>query len=123
VQGHFMSATELKTELDERTRLAAKYPDWHLWLSSADRPWATRRGNIAPLLGSDYPKDPRWRMTIDADTWPELEEVLKQQTDIDGEMLLRLQSYPAVCLDTSRFHRLLLSERQATTHVLQLREA
>jgi hypothetical protein len=82
-----MSATELETELDERTRLAAKYPDWHLWVSRSDRSWATRRGNIAPPLGSDYPKDPRWRMTIDADTWPELEEVLKQQTDLDAGML------------------------------------
>jgi hypothetical protein len=81
---------ELKTELDERAQLAAKYPDWHLWLSSGDRPWATRRGNIAPPLGSGYPKDPRWRMTIDADTWPELEKVLKQQTDLEIGMLLRL---------------------------------
>jgi len=78
-----MPATELKTELDERTQLAAKYPDWHLWVSSANRPWATRKGNIAPPLENIYAQDARWRMTVDADTWPELAIVLAQQTQLD----------------------------------------
>lgn len=85
-----MSATELKMELDERARLVAKYPNWHLWVSSSNRPWATRCGNIAPPIGHDQSHDPRWRMTIDADTWPELETALEQQTELDTGTLLRL---------------------------------
>jgi hypothetical protein len=82
-----MTVTELRMELDERTKLAAKYPQWHLWVSSSNRPWATRIGNVTPPVGHDQKQDPRWRMTIDANTWPELEEVLKQQTELDTRVL------------------------------------
>jgi hypothetical protein len=77
-------------ELDDRAQLAAKYPQWHLWVSSSDRPWATRIGNVTPPMGHNQKQDPRWRMTIDANTWPELEEVLEQQTELDTKMLSRL---------------------------------
>jgi hypothetical protein len=83
-----MTATELKMELDERARLAEKYPQWHLWVSSSNRPWATRRGDIIPSLGNDYQQDPRWRMTIDADTWSELEEKINLQNRLDAELPL-----------------------------------
>jgi hypothetical protein len=96
-----MTATELKMELDERARLAEKYPQWHLWVSSSNRRWATRRGEIIPPLWNDYQQDPRWRMTIDADTWSELEEKINQQNRLDAEMPLnpalgRQSARPAV---------------------------
>jgi len=82
-----MTATENQ---GEQARLAAQYPDWHLWPSNTGRAWATRRGIIAPPLESMYQRDPAWRMTIDADTWPELAIVLEQQTQLDAANTGRL---------------------------------
>lgn len=70
-----MSTTGLKVSDDELKRLRDKYPAWHIWLSQAQRLWATRKGNIAP--SSD--PDSRWSMTIDADTPQDLDEKLEAQ--------------------------------------------
>jgi hypothetical protein len=80
-----MPATELTTDQDERASLTVKYPRWHLWVSSSGRRWATRLGNVTPPMGDGYPQDPEWCMTIDADTWPELEISLEQQSRLDRQ--------------------------------------
>jgi hypothetical protein len=82
-----MSAAELKDQLDERNILQKKYPKWHLWVSTSNRPWATRLGNIpAPSPESDQWREADWAMTIEADTWPELEDELKHQTELDERL-------------------------------------
>jgi hypothetical protein len=82
-----MSASELKGQLDERAILQKKYPKWHLWTSASNRPWATRLGNIpAPSPESDQWREPDWAMTIEADTWPELESELEHQTELDEKL-------------------------------------
>jgi hypothetical protein len=82
-----MSAAELKDQLDERNILQKKYPKWHLWVSASNRPWATRLGNMpAPSPESDQWREPDWAMTIEADTWPELENELKHQSELDERL-------------------------------------
>lgn len=82
-----MSAAELKDQLDERAILQRKYPKWHLWVSASNRPWATRLGNIsAPSPERDQWRESDWAATIEADTWPELEDELKRQTELDEKL-------------------------------------
>jgi hypothetical protein len=70
-----VASTSLKISDDELKRLRNKYPAWHIWMSQAQRLWATRKGNITP--SSD--PDSRWSMTIDADTSQDLDEKLQEQ--------------------------------------------
>ena len=71
-----MAAIDLKVSDDELNRLRDKYPAWHIWMSQARRLWATRKGRISP----DSSRDSRWSMTIDADTFDELDKQLAEQT-------------------------------------------
>lgn len=61
---------------DELAGLRDRYPAWHIWVSQARRWWAARKGNILPCLN----QDPRWAMTIDADTPEDLSQQLEQQS-------------------------------------------
>jgi hypothetical protein len=61
---------------DELEILRDRYPAWHIWMSQAQRLWATRKGNIPPSLN----RDSRWVMTVDADTSEDLGKQLEQQS-------------------------------------------
>ena len=69
-----MAAIDLKVSDDELNRLRDKYPAWHIWISQARRLWATLKGRISP----DSSRDSRWSMTIDADTFDELDKQLAE---------------------------------------------
>lgn len=71
-----MAAAELKVSDDELARLRDKYPAWHIWMSQARRWWATRKGRITPT----HSQDPRWSMTVDADTLESLDQQLAEQS-------------------------------------------
>lgn len=66
---------DLKVSGDELNRLRDKYPAWHIWMSQARRLWATRKGRVSLCPGRDY----RWSMTIDADTFQDLDRKLEEQ--------------------------------------------
>jgi hypothetical protein len=70
-----MAATDPRASGDELERLRNKYPTWHIWMSQAQRWWATRRGQIAPSPN----RDTRWSMTIYADTSADLDRQLGKQ--------------------------------------------
>jgi hypothetical protein len=72
-----MAAADLKVSDDALNRLRAKYPAWHIWMSQGRRWWATRKGDIPP---SNRNRDPRWSMTIDADTTEQLGNELEEQS-------------------------------------------
>jgi hypothetical protein len=57
----------------------ARHPSWGIWLSSAGRYWATRRGNLR-LTENVHPG---WAMTVDADSLVELETRIKEQEEYD----------------------------------------
>jgi hypothetical protein len=57
----------------------ARYPHWGVWVSNADRYWATRRGNIR-LTNRVHPG---WAMTVDADSLAELETRIKAQEEYE----------------------------------------
>ena len=70
-----MMATDLKATDDELQRLRERHPAWHIWISQSQRFWATRKGRITP----SNKRDPRWLMTIDADTPESLDDQLEEQ--------------------------------------------
>ena len=57
----------------------ARHPSWGVWISSAGRYWATRRGNLR-LTESVHPG---WAMTVDADSLAELETRIKAQEEYE----------------------------------------
>ena len=63
---------------DEPALIEQDYPAWHVWQSQAGRWWATRLGHVRPPPDRDL-KDPRFAMTLDADTAAELREALEIQ--------------------------------------------
>jgi len=71
-----VKAAELERARDGAlTEAQARNPDWGVWISSAGRYWASRRGNIRHAERVS----PRWAMTVDADSLAELEKRIKEQ--------------------------------------------
>lgn len=68
-----------KVKDDALTDTQAKHPHWGIWISSADRYWASRQGNIR-LIESVHSG---WAMTVDADSLAELETRIKEQEEYD----------------------------------------
>jgi len=64
---------------DPLAETRARHPSWGIWLSSAGRYWATRRGNLR-LTENVHPG---WAMTVDADSLVELETRIKEQEVYD----------------------------------------
>jgi len=62
---------------DALAEAQARHPHWGIWISSAGRYWATRRGNVQLTMQVH----PGWAMTVDADSLAELETLLKQQEE------------------------------------------
>lgn len=60
---------------DALAEAQARHPYWGVWISSAGRYWATRRGNLR-LTETVHPG---WAMTVDADSLAELETRIKAQ--------------------------------------------
>lgn len=65
-----------RKQCDQLDSLRDRYPAWHIWISQARHLWATRKGNIPP----SWNRDPRWSMTIDADTSEDLDKQLQEQS-------------------------------------------
>jgi hypothetical protein len=55
----------------------AQHPHWGIWISSAGRYWASRRGNIRLTKHAH----PGWAMTIDADSLAELGTLIRKQEE------------------------------------------
>ena len=64
---------------DSLTEARARHPRWGVWISSAGRYWATRRGNVQ-LTENVHPG---WAMTVDADSLAELETRIKEQEEYE----------------------------------------
>jgi hypothetical protein len=64
---------------DALAEARARHPNWGVWISSAGRYWATRRGNLR-LTENVHPG---WAMTVDADSLAELETRIKEQEGYD----------------------------------------
>jgi hypothetical protein len=64
---------------DALAEARARHPSWGIWLSSADRYWATRRGNLRLTKNVHS----GWAMTVDADSLVELETRIKEQEEYD----------------------------------------
>jgi hypothetical protein len=74
----------LNDALDEAR---ARHPDWGVWISSAGRYWATRRGNVQ--IAEQSP--PGWAMTIDADSLAELDEGIEGQRALSSSFSTALR--------------------------------
>ena len=64
---------------DALTEARARHPHWGVWISSAGRYRATRRGNVR-LTDNVHPG---WAMTVDANSLAELETRIKEQEEYD----------------------------------------
>jgi hypothetical protein len=64
---------------DALAEAQARHPYWGVWISSAGRYWATRRGNLR-LTENVHPG---WSMTVDADSLAELEARIKEQDEYE----------------------------------------
>ena len=64
---------------DALTEVRARHPHWGVWISSAGRYWATRRGNVQ--LAENV--HPGWAMTVDANSLAELEMRIKEQEEYE----------------------------------------
>jgi hypothetical protein len=62
---------------DALAEARTRHPFWGIWLSSAGRYWATRRGKLR-LTENVHPG---WAMTVDADSLVELETRIKEQEE------------------------------------------
>lgn len=71
-----MANGQLKS--DGLAEARARHRDWGIWISSAGRYWATRRGNVQL---TEYAR-PGWAMTVDADSLAELEVQIEKQMDL-----------------------------------------
>jgi len=75
-----VTATEkLKAADQALAEASARHPDWGIWVSTASRYWASRRGNIRFAKHAHS----RWAMTVDADSLAELEARLREQEEYD----------------------------------------
>ena len=64
---------------DALTEVRGRHPRWGIWISSASRYWATRRGNVQ-LTENLHPG---WAMTVDANSLAELETRIKEQDEYE----------------------------------------
>ncbi len=64
---------------DALAEAQARHPHWGIWLSTAGRYWATRRGNVR-LTENVHPG---WAMTVDANSLAELESCIKAQEEYE----------------------------------------
>ncbi len=64
---------------DALTEARARHPHWGIWVSNAGRYWATRRGSVR-LAESVHPG---WAMTVDADSFEELDTRIKAQEEYE----------------------------------------
>lgn len=72
-----MAGARLKSSKSALAEAQAAHSRWAIWISSAGRYWATRRGEIHIPEKSH----PGWAMTIDADSLTELEKQINEQED------------------------------------------
>jgi hypothetical protein len=72
-----MAGARLKASRGALAEAQAAHSRWAIWISSAGRYWATRRGNIQIPDNAH----PGWTMTLDADSITELEKLIKEQED------------------------------------------
>jgi hypothetical protein len=73
-----MAGAKLKASKGALAGARDAYPGWAIWISSAGRYWATRRGKIKIPRTKTHT---RWAMTIDADSIAELENLINEQED------------------------------------------
>jgi hypothetical protein len=64
---------------DALTEAQARHPHWGVWISSAGRYWATRRGNVRLTKHAQ----PGWAMTVDANSLAELEARIRAQEEYE----------------------------------------
>jgi hypothetical protein len=64
---------------DALTDARARHRRWGVWISSAGRYWATRRGNVQ-LTENVHPG---WAMTVDANSLAELETRIEEQEEYE----------------------------------------
>jgi hypothetical protein len=69
----------MATVEDALAEAQVRHPSWGIWLSSAGRYWATRRGNLR--LAENVRSG--WAMMVDADSLAELETRIKEQQEYD----------------------------------------
>ncbi len=72
-----MTDARLKASRDALGEAQAAHSRWAIWISSAGRYWATRRGKIQ----IPDKAHPGWAMTIDADSITQLEQLISEQED------------------------------------------
>ena len=72
-----MADARLKAARDAPSEAQAAHSRWAIWVSSAGRYWATRRGEIQ----IPDKAHPGWAMTLDADSITELEKLINEQED------------------------------------------
>lgn len=72
-----MAEARLKASRDALAEAQAAHSCWAIWISSAGRYWATRRGKIQ----IPDKAHPGWAMTIDADSITQLEQLISEQED------------------------------------------
>lgn len=73
-----MANGNLKVASDALADARARHPGWGIWISSASRYWATRRGTVRI---TEY-AFPGWAMTVDADSLAGLEQQISKQEDL-----------------------------------------
>jgi hypothetical protein len=86
-----VSTKEAKAGDGALARARARHPQWGIWVSSADRYWATRMGH-ARLTERAHPG---WAMTVDADSLPELETRISAQAEYEQGPALSLGAIQA----------------------------
>jgi len=79
-----MANEQLKSASDGLPEVRARHRDWGIWISSAGRYWATRRGNVQLTECARS----GWAMTVDADSLAELEEQINKQNDLSVPLSL-----------------------------------
>lgn len=72
-----MAGTRLKTSRDVLAEVQAAHSRWAIWISSAGRYWATRRGKIQIPEKAHF----SWAMTLDADSIEGLEKLISEQEE------------------------------------------
>jgi hypothetical protein len=76
-EGCQMAVKELKATGNALTEAQAAHSRWAIWISSAGRYWATRRGKIQIPEKAHF----SWAMTLDADSLEQLEKLINEQEE------------------------------------------
>lgn len=74
-----MAIDKLKATGNALAEARAAHSRWAIWISSAGRYWATRRGKIQIPEKAPF----GWAMTIDAGSVEELEKLISEQEEYD----------------------------------------